>query len=171
MADLVHQERLQPSLLDRLTDDDSRSAVEAREQRVLSVRRLRECVLRDLSWLLNSASLPAEEGHAEYPLVAHSVLNYGISDLTGQASAGIDVAALERMLRQAIWDFEPRILRNSVQVRAVRGDTELDHNTLVFEIEGDLWAQPLPLHLYLRTEIDLEAGEVAVVETRGADAA
>ena len=171
MAELVHQERLQPSLLDRLTDDDSRSAVESREQRVLSVRRLRDCVLRDLSWLLNSSSLPAAEDSVEYPLVSHSVLNYGISDLTGQTSAGIDVAALERMLRQAIWDFEPRILRNSVRVRAVEGNTELDHNTLVFEIEGDLWAQPVPLQLYLRTEIDLEAGNVAVVETRGADAA
>ncbi len=171
MAELVHQERLQPSLLDRLTDDDSRSAVESREQRVLSVRRLRDCVLRDLSWLLNSASLPAEEKYAEYPLVCHSVLNYGIRDLTGQTSAGIDVPALERMLRQAIWDFEPRILRNSVRVRAVEGNTELDHNTVVFEIEGDLWAQPVPLQLYLRTEIDLEAGNVAVVETRGADAA
>lgn len=171
MAELVHQERLQPSLLDRLTDDDSRSTVEAREQRVLSVRRLRECVLRDLSWLLNAASLPAAEEYADYPLVTHSVLNYGIPDLTGHASAGIDVAALERMLRQAIWDFEPRILRNSVRVRAVQGDTAVDHNTLVFEIQGDLWAQPVPLHLFLRTEIDLEAGEVAVVETRGADAA
>jgi type VI secretion system protein ImpF len=31
-------------------------------------------------------------------------------------------------------------------------------NALMFEIEADLWAQPLPLHLYLQTEVDLETG-------------
>lgn len=171
MAELVHQERLQPSLLDRLTDDEPHSAVESRERRVLSLRRLRESVLRDLSWLLNSANLPEAGDATEHPLVAHSVLNYGIPDLTGKASAGTDVAALERVLRQAIWDFEPRVLRNSVRVRAVEQDTERDHNTLLFEIEGLLWAQPVPLQVFLRTEIDLEAGAVAVVESRPGDAA
>jgi type VI secretion system protein ImpF len=171
VAELVHQEHLQPSLLDRLADDDPQSKVESRDQRVLSLRRLRECVLRDLSWLLNSSSLPPETESTEYPLVAHSVINYGIPDLSGQSSSGADVEALGRVIRQAIWDFEPRILRNSVRVRAVAQDPLSDHNTLLFEIEGELWAEPVPLHLYLRTEIDLESGNVALVETRGGDAA
>ena len=33
------------------------------------------------------------------------------------------------------------------------------------EIEGDLWAQPIPLQLYLKTEIDLESGQVKVEES------
>ncbi len=37
----------------------------------------------------------------------------------------------------------------------------MSHNALTFEIEGELWAQPVPLRMmYLKTEIDLESGQV-----------
>ena len=35
---------------------------------------------------------------------------------------------------------------------------------LTFEIEGELWGQPMPLQLYWKTEIDLESGQVKVEE-------
>ena len=44
MAELTSKERLQPSLLDRLTDDEPDKTQESRDQRVLSANRLRECV-------------------------------------------------------------------------------------------------------------------------------
>ena len=48
MAELTSLERLQPSLLDRLSDDDTEQAIEPRDQRILSMRGLRKAVLRDL---------------------------------------------------------------------------------------------------------------------------
>jgi len=39
----------------------------------------------------------------------------------------------------------------------------MNHNALSFEIEGDLWAQPMPLRLLLQTDMDLESGHVRVV--------
>jgi type VI secretion system protein ImpF len=167
MPDLTPQERLQPSLLDRLTDDEPGKRVESRDQRVLSLRRLREGVRRDLAWLLNTGHLASLEDLSAYPLVSHSVLNYGIPDLTGTSALNADVGELERALRQAIWDFEPRILRSSVNVRALAPDRQSGHSALTFIIEGDLWAQPLPLHLYLKTEIDLETSTVHVTEYGG----
>src|SRR5690349_20585366 len=85
MAELTTQERLQPSLLDRLTDDEPGKLEESREKRVISVSRLRECVTRDISWLLNCVSLEANVELEEYPEVSRSVLNFGIPDLTGAA--------------------------------------------------------------------------------------
>jgi type VI secretion system protein ImpF len=41
---------------------------------------------------------------------------------------------------------------------------------MLFEIEGDLWAQPMPLQLYLRTEVDLEVGQARVTEATGSAA-
>ena len=38
---------------------------------------------------------------------------------------------------------------------------------MCFDIEAELWAQPLPLRLFLRTEIDLENGGVKVSEADG----
>ena len=48
MAELTPTERLQPSLLDRLTDDEPSHSQEARNRRVLSIQKLRESVLRDV---------------------------------------------------------------------------------------------------------------------------
>ena len=45
----------------------------------------------------------------------------------------------------------------------------MNHNAMCFQIEAELWAQPLPLRLFLRTEIDLESGAATVVETGQSD--
>ncbi len=167
MADLTPQERLQPSLLDRLTDNEPDKKQESREKRVLSLQGLRNAVLRDLSWLLNSVNLAAIDDLERFSHVVGSVLNYGIRDLTGHTASSLDASALERLIRQSIWDFEPRILRDTVKVRLMQHDDLMNHNSLMFEIEGDLWAQPLPVQIYLRTEIDLEIGDVKVMDQVG----
>ncbi|NTU60138.1 MAG: type VI secretion system baseplate subunit TssE [Deltaproteobacteria bacterium] len=167
MAELTQQERLQPSLLDRLTDEEPDKRQESREQRVLSLRRLREGVRRDLAWLLNTGHLASTEDLTPFPAIARSVLNYGIPDLAGATASSADVGSLERLIRQAVWDFEPRILRNTVRVKAMVDDAQMGHNALTFVIEGELWAQPVPLHLLLKSDIDLETGAVLVTEHDG----
>jgi type VI secretion system protein ImpF len=164
MAELTPSERLQPSLLDRLTDEEPAQAQEGRNRRVLSIQRLRECVLRDVAWLLNTTNLAQKDLVESHPLVAQSVVNYGLPDLAGLTASTIDIGEMEALVRQAIWDFEPRILRHTLRVQAHGSDDQFNHNALVFEIAGELWAQPVPLELFLKTEIDLESGEIAVSE-------
>ena len=162
MAQLTLKERLQPSLLDRLTDDEPHKQRESREQRVLSMRKLREAVWRDLNWLLNSNKLSPSENLDDYPLVASSVVNYGLPDLAGTTASSQNVAEVEQVIRQTIWDFEPRILRNTLNVRVIVDPEEMSRNALAFEIDGELWAQPVPLRLFMKTEIDLENGIVTL---------
>ena len=169
MAELAPRERLQPSLLDRLTDDEPDNAVESRERRVLSLRTLREGVLRDLGWLLNTTNLLSLTTTALLPHLADSVLNYGVPGLAGSAVANLDIGALERAIRQAIWDFEPRLVRSTVSVKAL--SASVGQNKVDFEIEADLWAQPYPERLYLKTELDLERGAVLLLEANGRGAA
>ena len=79
----------------------------------------------------------------------------------------VDVVELERAIRQAVVRFEPRLLPHTVRVRVVASDEHMSHNALTFFIEAQLWAQPLPLQMFLKTEIDLELGNVTVVEQAG----
>jgi type VI secretion system protein ImpF len=67
-------------------------------------------------------------------------------------------------MRRAIMAFEPRLLPDTVRVKASYSGGDATRNTLQFEIEGDLWAEPLPLRLCVETEFDLETGEVVVHE-------
>ncbi len=167
MAELTTGERLQPSLIDRLTDNDPTNSKESREQRVMSLQQVRDAVQRDLAALLNAGCLATTEDLEEYPYVAHSVLNYGIPDLSGLTVHGTDTVALERALHQAIVDFEPRILANSLRVRVVTDPEEMHRNAMVFEIEGKLWSQPMPIRLLWNTEVDLATGDVIVTEGSG----
>jgi type VI secretion system protein ImpF len=167
MAEPAPKDRLQPALLDRLTDDEPGSRVESREKRVLSMARLRECVLRDLRWLLNTAPLSQGDDLSDLPQVRESVLDFGLPDLAGRTLSGVDPAALERTVLEAIRRFEPRILPQTLRVRAVMPEDPEHRNALAFEIEGDLWGQPLPTSLYLKSEIDLEDGSMSVAERSG----
>jgi len=164
MAELTTTERLQPSLLDRLTDEEPQRGEESREQRVISPSRLRECVTRDLSWLLNSVQMASDHALEAYPEVARSVVNYGIPDLTGLELAGLDVAQLQQRLRAAILAYEPRLIPHTLQVSVHARAQHMDRKSLVFDIRSEMWAQPIPLNLYLKTEVDLETGKLDLVE-------
>ncbi|WP_333874593.1 type VI secretion system baseplate subunit TssE [Methylobacter sp.] len=136
---------------------------------VSSLKEIRACVKRDLDWLLNASQYAPQEDLDGYPDVACSVLNYGMPDLTGKTVSGFDVRFMERLLKQVIVNFESRIIRNTLTVRVIADKTLFDHNALVFEIEGELWAEPQPLHLHLRTEFELESGNVSVYDYRPAE--
>jgi type VI secretion system protein ImpF len=163
MPELTQRERLQPSLLDRLTDDEPGKQRESRDRWVLSVQQLRAAVLRDLTWLLNTDNLHAIELLA-HPHVEQSVLNYGFPDLSGITATNVKAAELTRVIRQVIRDFEPRLIANSVSVTAVVAEDQYNPNAVSFEIKADLWAQPMPMNLMLKTDIDLETGQVTVRE-------
>ncbi len=170
MAELTPKERLQPSLLDRLSDDQPEKKQEHRDQRVLSPERLRDSVRRDLTWLFNTTNLASGEDLSGYPQVEQSTLNYGLPDLAGKTVSRIDIPTLERALRAAIWEFEPRLIRNSVRVKLVIDEQKMNHNAMCFTIEAELWSQPLPLRMYLRTELDLETGDARILDAAGTDA-
>ena len=116
---LKNAERVQPSLLERLTDHEPDATREVREHRSSSARSLRQSVMRDLGWLLNAQGIASSQDVARYPGVAESVLNFGFSDLAGKSASNVDVARIERLMADAIRAFEPRILPGTLRVRAI----------------------------------------------------
>ena len=164
---LIPQERLQPSLLDRLTDDEPDKKIEAPEQRVLTKARLRQAVLRDLAWLFNTTRLESEVNLQKFPHARRSVINFGMPALSGLLASSLDVTDLERAVRQAISDFEPRIDAKTLEVSVMVETTALAHHSVIgVEIRGHLWAQPVPLELLIRTQFDLETGRVQMADVQ-----
>ena len=158
------RDRLIPSLLDRLADDEPAKKNEARDRRVLSLAQLRQSVLRDIGWLLNTTRLSASQDLSAFPEVEKSVVNFGLPALSGQTYSSMDIQDLERVIRQALIDFEPRLLADSVDVHALVSEDLDHHNVVSFQIEALLWAQPAPIELLVRTDMDLESGQTKVVE-------
>jgi type VI secretion system protein ImpF len=97
--------------------------------------------------------------------VAESTLNYGLAPLSGKLVSGLDLSKLERILREAILRFEPRILPHTLSVSGILPSDLLNHhNVLSFEIKGQLWAHPYPLELLVKTDMDLENGEIRIAD-------
>ena len=181
MAGLMQQDRLQPSLLDRLTDNNAqrkpyvyasaekaarvgnvdtevvRSKPEADDKLIVNSRTLKEFIKRDLAWLLNTGNLADVTDLSAYPLTAASVLNYGMPDLTGVLVANTDVHALQKQMRKIILNFEPRIIAKTLKVRVSKSE-QMTQNALTFEIECDIWGQPAPEYFYVNSELNLESG-------------
>ncbi|MCZ8112194.1 MAG: type VI secretion system baseplate subunit TssE [Betaproteobacteria bacterium] len=165
MASLRAQDRLQPALLDRLTDDAPDNPAETAEARVINRTRLRDLVLRDMAWLFNAVAPGRSIDFTGLEHAQASVLNYGLPPLSGETASTVDPLVLQARVRQAILDFEPRILPDSLHVEAILSEQQLDHhNQIGFRITGQMWAQPVPLELMLHTDVDLETGRVAVRE-------
>ena len=159
--------RLQPALLDRLTDDEPEQRHETESHRIMSKTQLRQAVLRDLGALFNAVQPLGDEAEP-YPLLAESVLNFGLPSLSGQLASKLDIGGLENAIRQAILRFEPRILADTLHVTALEASNVLDtHNVIEFEIRGHLWSQPVPLEILLRTQLDLEAGQIEMRDVAG----
>ncbi|GJH27473.1 type VI secretion system baseplate subunit TssE [Caballeronia novacaledonica] len=158
-------DRLQPTLLDRLIDDDPTSRTDPAGERFLSHRGLRAAVLRDVSWLFNTTNLGSEIDEEQFAHAFASVLNYGLPCLSGRFASTVDPVVLEQAIRIAIERFEPRIDPSTLEIEPVLDRSVLDmHNQIALVIRGLLWAQPVPLEFALRTQIDLEEGGITVLE-------
>ena len=156
MPELIVVEKLQPCLLDRLTDDEPKNSQESRAQRVISLQRYRQGVLRDLEWLFGASAHLPQEGEAtfsieDYPEALRSVINFGTRHLFGRTSPNLK--ELERGLTEALYVFEPRILRNSLKIRV-----QMEGNVIQLVVDAELWANPIPEHLHIKTRLDIENG-------------
>ncbi|HEX3852858.1 MAG TPA: type VI secretion system baseplate subunit TssE [Polyangiaceae bacterium] len=137
-------------------------ATEAGELKSISMRRLREYVCRDLGALLNCASLDAVVDLTAYPHVQESVVNFGMPSLAGRAARSADPLQIAATIEAAIRRFEPRL--SAVRVTPEMGQEGNETHVLAFRIEAQLWGQPAPLQLVLRTRIDVDSGSVNVAD-------
>lgn len=159
MADNTLKERLQPSLLDRLTDNAPGDLQETRDSRVIDLPRLREIIQRDLAWLLNTFDNSTMFDPAEYPNAANSVLTYGVREVAGEYSTYERTRLIQDSMQRAIERFEPRIVAGTLKV-VMRQNKAAGMSMVTFDIAGEMWARPLPRELYLRSQVDTTTGEI-----------
>ncbi len=161
------KDRLQPALLDRLTDHEPTKRTERAEAVYVTDARLRAALLRDLGWLLNAVNATSHIDFDGLPEAERSVINYGVAPLAGQLLSELDWKDVEESLRRSILSFESRILPETLVVAMAPSMASLSHhNTLQFEIRCQFWSMPYPLELLLKTSLDLETGQVVMSDMR-----
>jgi len=133
-------QKLLPSVLDRLIDLEPRVSSEAQEAGSQRVEQMKESVKRDLEWLLNSKRT-ATEPASDLPQLQESLLNYGLPDLSSLSfNSGKDRARLLTAIEDAIRRCEPRL--SHVKVNLEQGH-EFER-ALRFRIDAMLNLDPAP---------------------------
>lgn len=163
MAERLKRQEFQISLVDRLTDLEPKSRVEAPLTPPQAVRVLKSGLRRDLEWLLNSRRRIGEppEGAREVPA---SLYLFGLPDMSGrQVGIHRQQDELAREIEKAIAIFEPRL--KNVSVRAF--DATSVSRTLRFQIDGLLKIEPGNERISFDTTLELASGSYRV-ESRGA---
>jgi type VI secretion system protein ImpF len=151
---------VQQSVLDRLIDEEPRMVSEPLPTRSQTVRELKTAVRRDLEWLLNSRrAIREEEARLQPAIVAQSVENYGLPDITNLSlDSGEDQMLLIQLLQTTIARFEPR-LRG---VRVIAQPQDKKRRILRFTIEGMLDMDPAPEWVSFDTSLELGSHQYKV---------
>ncbi len=122
---------------------------------------LKNCVIRDISWILNDIHFAAAIPLDDYPEVRTSVLNQGVPDLTSMTVNRDTFERRARDLTEAIRNYEPRLVANSVNVSFDQAMAD-DENKLRFIIQGELKGALDDRYVEFKTSVALETGEVVV---------
>ena len=126
---------------------------------------MRDIVQRDLAFLLNTTNaedLIDRERHAE---AAASTLNFGVPPLAGSYLSQRKWADIERIIRRAVQDYEPRLIPETVSVVPLMkedGAAE-EYNVLLFEIRAQIHLRPYPLEFMVQSAVDLETNRMSVL--------
>jgi type VI secretion system protein ImpF len=160
MAKRELERTVQPSVLDRLTDEDPRSSADPRPSYPESLKQFKAGVQRDLEWLLNTRRTPITAPDSLIEL-ARSVYHYGVPDITSLSSdSPASRAQLLRDVEATIAIFEPRL--SNVQISMVEQDGESHRRELRFVVEATLRLDPTPEQVVFDTVLHFSSGQIEV---------
>ena len=160
MAKREIERTVQPSVLDRLTDESPRSSADSRITYAESLRMFKAAVQRDLEWLLNTRRIvePATEDFEE---LQKSVYNYGMPDITSLSrDSAVSRKQLLRQVEETLSIFEPRL--GNVRVSMVEVEGEALRRELRFVVEATLKLDPTPEQVMFDTVLHFSSGQIDV---------
>jgi len=161
-SDVFPKVRYLPSLFDRLRDNDPRKRHEHPDAHTPSAVSMQRLIQRDLALLLSTCNLGAAIDATRHPHAARSAVNYGLPPLPGSLRASHSPAAVEKLVRDAIVAFEPRLIPESLSVRVLPPKGLGAYNVIYLEIKALMHWSPYPLEFLARSVYDLESSHASI---------
>jgi type VI secretion system protein ImpF len=94
-------------------------------------------------------------------------VNFGVPPLAGAFTATRKWEDIEKIIRTAISEFEPRLISDSLSIAPLAGvDADVHYNVLAFEIRCMIRMDPYPLEFMVQSSLDLETSQLNVTGMR-----
>ena len=179
MVKSTKNDRMAPPLMhafrEAFRNKDAKKELDLRDdsgERVIASRRvsarswvneaaLRRDLAEDLTRLLNTVNLDSAQELEEFSYVAHSILNYGLTDITAYSLEENAVDDITDELRQSLKDYEPRLIPNSIEVRR---DTTVDAaaQQIRFAVSAEMHSTPVDIPVEFVAELELDSGKMRI---------
>ncbi len=137
---------------------DATSGVLGRRERTRRLENVRGQIERDLLFLLSTRQWLNQVDLKKWPHIQKSVLNYGITDLSGATASGTDLVRLAQQITVQVIAFEPRLHRRTLAVRCGWGSST---DELCIEINADFGPTDDPQTLSMVSVMCLSSGQIA----------
>jgi type VI secretion system protein ImpF len=136
-------------LFDRLVDMEPQSQKEVRPLRVLDKKGLKDSVRRELGRLLNTRRpIPLAP-----PLEERTVINYGIPDFSSLSPhSDDDRRRLESWMKEAIMNYEPRLVNVKVTVEPAAKDERSVTARIDADLQLDTIREPVAFSVLIRRD-------------------
>lgn len=152
--------RITPSVLDRLIDHEPEITREPLISRSKSLRQLKQAVLRDLEYLLNTRQTVGWVT-SDLKELNNSLAAYGLPDFASVSiKSPSEQNRLQRSLESAISTFEPRLEDVIVTIMPI---DDL-RRSLHFRIDARLRVEPAPEPVTFDAVLQLGSGQYLVKE-------
>jgi type VI secretion system protein ImpF len=154
MSRTFYESRINPSVLDRLIDEDPGASSDPEDSRPASLRLLKQSVIRDLEWLLNTRRV-VDGVPADLKEVNNSLAVYGLPDFTTCSTKNPDdLKRMRQAIEDAICTFELRLENVVVTVEPVNETERAMH----FRVDASLKVEPVPVPVTFDTALQLGSG-------------
>jgi type VI secretion system protein ImpF len=122
---------------------------------------LRQQVLQDLEALLNCTTFDSSTNLDGFDEVRKSILNFGCPDIAHRTIDEVGLGDLRGELETALMRYEPRLLRESIEVRR---DTSVDRAELRirFTVNADLFCNPANVPVEFFADVECDTGKIVV---------
>ena len=153
------EQRLLPSIVDRLIDLSPSVPNEPAKSQGQVVFEMKASLRRDLENLLNTR-WTCVLWPPEYEELDLSLINYGIPDFTGvNMGSPENQKRLIQIVKRAIEKFEPRLINFTVEII-----NQIDNvnRTLSFRVDGLLQSDPYPEQVVFDTSLDVHSSDFEV---------
>jgi type VI secretion system protein ImpF len=156
---------LMPTLFDRLRDEAPGRGSESPSDYTVTPAQMRDIVQRDLAFLLNTTNAEDLIDRKRHAQAASSTVNFGVPPLAGSYLSERKWADIERIIRRAVLDYEPRLIPQTLSVVPLLKEegTAQGCNVLLFEIRALIDLRPYPLEFTVQSAVDLETNRMSVL--------
>lgn len=138
----------------------------AQRRRGLDENELKRSVTENVAQIISTIDLQSCEDLQPFDFVRKSILNYGVYDISSMTGEGERVALIEQNLIAAMVCYEPRIVRETIEVKRLEAFDEVAQK-LQLTVRADIKSHPIDVEIELVADVDFSLSKVAVSRASG----